>query len=290
MGDLYRGAQGRGAGRVVKDLRFIFLGTGTSAGVPVIACDCATCTSDDPRDTRLRTGAALAWTDARGQERVVLIDTTPDLRQQALREGFRRCDAILYTHNHVDHIFGLDEVRRFNAVMRAPIDIYAEDYVLDSLRRVYKHVFDKAQNVNDSFVATLIAHEMRPERSFELFGLRVTPIRFLHGRLPILGFRFDRVDGVEDSVFPLAYGTDVSGIPTETWPVLEGVRTLVLDALRERHHPTHFNLDQALSAAARIGPDRAWFIHIGHEMKHGEISARLPEGVGLAFDGLVLGE
>ncbi|CAE7803685.1 lipB, partial [Symbiodinium necroappetens] len=225
-------------------------------------------------DKRLRTGAALAWTDARGQERVVLIDTTPDLRQQALREGFERCDAILYTHNHVDHIFGLDEVRRFNAVMRAPIDIYAEDYVLDSLKRVYKHVFDKAANVNDSFVATLIAHEMRPERSFELFGLRVTPLRFLHGRLPILGFRFDRADGVDDPNFPLAYGTDVSAIPTETWPELEGVKTLVLDALRERHHPTHFNLDQALSAAARIGPERAWFIHIGHEMKHAEISER----------------
>jgi len=267
------------------------MGTGTSAGVPVIACDCKTCTSDDPKDKRTRTGAAITWTDSRGQERVLLIDATPDLRAQSLRHDLRRCDAIVFTHNHVDHIFGLDDVRRFNAVMQAPVDIYAEPYVMDSLRRVYKHVFDRAANVNDSFVATLIVHELSAGRAFELYGMRITPIRFLHGKLPILGFRFDRADGMEDapgSVFPLAYATDVSAIPTESWRPLEGVRTLVLDALRERHHPTHFSLNQALSATERIGPDAAYYIHIGHEMKHAEIEEKLPEGVHLAFDGLEL--
>jgi len=215
----------------MKDLRFIFLGTGTSAGVPIIACDCKTCTSDDPRDQRTRTGAAITWTDKYGKDRVVLIDATPDLRAQALRHDLRRCDAILFTHNHVDHIFGLDEVRRFNAVMGSAVDIYAEEYVLESLHRVYKHVFDRAGNVNDSFVATLVVHEMAPERSFDLFGMRITPIRLLHGRLPILGFRFDLIDGsCESGVFPLAYGTDVSAIPTESWRVFDGVKTLVLDA------------------------------------------------------------
>lgn len=276
----------------MRDLKFIFLGTGTSAGVPVIACDCKTCTSEDPKDKRTRTGAAVTWVDDDDKDRVVLIDTTPDLRTQALRHNLRRCDAILYTHNHVDHIFGLDDVRRFNVAMQGPVDVYAEGYVIESLKRVYKHVFEKGENVNDSFVASLIVHEMGPLESFELFGLRITPIRFLHGRLPILGFRFDRADGVEDGaggVFPLAYGTDVSAIPTESWEPLIGVKTLALDALRERHHPTHFNIEQALDAAHRIGPERAYFIHIGHEMKHAEMNGRLPEGVALAHDGLVLG-
>lgn len=284
----------------VTNLRFLFLGTGTSGGIPLIACACAACTSTDPRDRRTRTGAAVQWVDPGGTPRTVLIDATPDLRAQALRHRLWRCDAIVFTHNHVDHIFGLDEVRRFNAVMKAPIDVYAERYVLESLRRVYKHVFEKDQNVNDSFVASLIAHEIPapPESAskaaapIELWGLSFTPVRLLHGRLPILGFRIEAPWGADEgssAVLPLAYCTDVSSIPPTSWRRLTGLRTLVLDALRIRTHATHFNLAQATSAALEIGAGATYFVHMAHEIVHAAIDAELPEGMHLAYDGLTLG-
>jgi phosphoribosyl 1,2-cyclic phosphate phosphodiesterase len=235
--------------------------------------------------------------------RTVLIDTTPDLRQQALRHNLRRCDAILYTHNHVDHIFGLDEVRRFNIVMRAPIDLYAERPTLDALHRVYRHIFDKANNVNDSFVATLIANEIQVETPLDLFGMRFTPIRLVHGRLPILGFRIEpsspsavgrgeqtrTTSPSSPPPLPLAYCTDVSAIPPETWRHLEGLDTLVLDGLRHKKHPTHFSLDEAVNAAANIGARQTWFVHLAHEIAHAEVDATLPEGMNLSYDGLVVG-
>ncbi|MDX2115809.1 MAG: MBL fold metallo-hydrolase [Planctomycetota bacterium] len=284
--------------------RFILMGTGTSGGMPLIACDCATCTSDDPRDRRTRAAGCVQWIDGAGKPRCVLIDAGPDLHEQALRHGLWRCDAIVFTHNHVDHIFGLDEVRRFNAVMRRPIDILAEPYVLESLRRVYKHVFDRSANVNDSFVATLIQREVHaPEErggagaAVELWGMRFTPIRLFHGRLPVLGWRVEPTAALrgaaggegEEWPWPVAYCTDVSSIPTESWRAFEGVRTLVLDALRFRHHPTHFTVDQAVDAALRIGARRTYFTHMSHEVRHAEVDPTLPEGIALGYDGLVLG-
>ncbi len=283
-------------------MRFVFLGTGTSAGIPAIGCDCAVCTSNDPRDTRLRTAAAVQWRDPRGTDRTVLIDASPDLRQQALRANLRTCDGVLFTHNHVDHTFGLDEVRRFNAVMGRPIDIYGEDRVLEHLRRVYKHIFDKDQNVDESFVATLIAHrvdEQAIERGdpIEIHGMRFIPIRLLHGRLPMLGWRIEsgvrsQESGVggPDSSFPLAYCTDVSGIPPESWVRLKGVKTLVIDALRHRKHPTHYTLGQAVGVAHEVGAAQTYFIHMAHDLGHAETEASLPEGVRLAYDGLVLSD
>lgn len=268
-------------------MRFVFLGTGTSAGVPAIGCDCEVCTSEDPRDQRLRTSAAIHFRDPAGRERTLLIDAGPDLRQQALRFGLRRCDAILFTHNHVDHTFGLDEVRRFNVVQKSSIDVYGEPHTLDHLRRVYKHIFEKDQNVNDTFVATLLAHGVDVERPFEVYGLRVTPIRLLHGRLPVLGFRFDAPG--EHPAFPLAYCTDVSAIPPESWAKLRGLRTLVLDALRHRHHPTHLTLDQAVHIADRVGAPATYFVHMAHDLGHAATQESLPAGMGLAWDGLVLG-
>jgi phosphoribosyl 1,2-cyclic phosphate phosphodiesterase len=288
-------------------MRFVFLGTGTSSGIPAIACDCAVCTSTDPHDQRLRTGAAIQFTDAAGQDRTILLDATPDLRLQALRARLRRCDAVLFTHNHVDHVFGLDEVRRFNVVQRAPIDIYAEPRTLDHLRRVYQHIFDAPSNVNPSFVATLIVHSIAPEAPVDLYGLRVTPIRLLHGRLPILGFRIDPPASpptspsssnsvlspqasvlASSSVLPLAYCTDVSGIPPESWPLLRGVRTLVLDALRHRKHPTHYTLQEAVSIADQVGAQRTLFVHMAHDLPHEATNASLPDTMRLAYDGLVL--
>jgi len=280
-------------------MRFVFLGTGTSAGVPAIGCDCAVCTSDDPRDRRLRTSACVIFNDPSGVERVVLIDTSPDLREQALRTRLKRCDAVLFTHNHVDHTFGLDEVRRFNAVMKAPIDVYAEEHTLAHLRRVYQHIFERDHNVNDSFVATLIAHRIDVRVPIDLFGVRFTPIRLLHGRLPIVGFRIERwtsalAGEVPESsgpgeAFPLAYCTDVSAVPPESWKHFEGLGTLVLDALRERHHPTHLTLGRAVEIAERVGARRTYFVHMAHDLGHAETDAALPEGTRLAYDGLVLG-
>jgi len=272
-------------------MRFRFLGTGTSAGIPAIGCECPVCLSQDPRDRRLRTSASLEFSDARGRPRVILLDAGPDLRQQALHAGLRRLDAILFTHNHVDHTFGLDEVRRFNAIMRAPIDIYAEQRTLQHLQRVYPHIFDKRNNVNDSFVATLIAHPIEPEQTLELFGLRVRPLRLLHGRLPILGYRFDPADDSPAAgILPLVYCTDVSSIPPESWRSLQGARTLVLDALRKRHHPTHLTLDRAVEIAERANADHTWFVHMAHDLPHEATNATLPERMALAWDGLVLGD
>jgi phosphoribosyl 1,2-cyclic phosphate phosphodiesterase len=274
-------------------MRLVFLGTGTSAGVPAIGCSCAVCTSPDPRDQRLRTAAAVQFTDPAGQERTVLLDAGPDLRQQALRARLTRCDAVFFTHNHVDHTFGLDEIRRFNAVMQRAIDIYADEHTLEHLNRVYKHIFDRQANVNDSFVATLVSHRVQPEAMVEIFGMQFTPIRLLHGKLPILGYRIEPGPSLRSaaagSPFPVAYCTDVSGIPPETWKHLTGLNTLVLDALRHRRHPTHLTLNDAVNIADRVGAGQTYFVHMAHDLPHEATDDELPERMHLAYDGLVLG-
>ena len=279
---------------MISGLEFIILGSGTSSGVPVIGCDCNVCTSSDPRDQRTRPAACVRFRDAEGDDRVLLIDTSPDLREQALREKLRRCDGIVYTHNHVDHTFGLDEVRRFNALMETPIDVYAEPPTLEHLNRVYRHIFARDKNVNDSFVAALIPHVIDVERPVDLFGLRFTPLRLLHGRLPILGFRLEALDDhrrvaeTQPPPLPLAYCTDVSGIPPETWPRLSCLNMLVLDMLRYRKHPTHLSVDEAIETAQQIGASQTWFTHMTHDIRHAELDEKLPESMALSYDGLVL--
>jgi phosphoribosyl 1,2-cyclic phosphate phosphodiesterase len=267
-----------------------FLGTGTSAGIPVIACDCHTCTSTDPRDTRTRTSATIEFTDPTGIDRVILIDTSPDLREQVLRERIQRVDAILYTHNHVDHTFGLDEVRRFNEVMKQPINIYADQHTMDALTRVYQHIFEPHKNIQKSFIASLIPNIIEPKTPFTLFGLTITPITLMHGKLPILGFIFENPDQPDHQspMLPLAYCTDVSHIPDDTLKALAPTQTLVLDALRDRPHPTHFTLDQALEATSLIKPSRTYLVHMTHDLMHASTDAALPDGVNLAYDGLIV--
>lgn len=270
-------------------MRFTFLGTGTSSGVPAIGCACAVCRSDDPRDQRLRTSACLEFTDGAGNPRTILLDAGPDLRQQALRQGMERVDAILLTHHHVDHTFGLDEVRRFNVLMDAPIDVYADARTFEGVRRVFQHIFDQASNVQKSFVATLIPHHVELARPFDLHGVRVTPFGLLHGRLPVLGYRLEAADErLASPCLPLAYCTDVSAVPPETWTHLRGLRTLVLDALRHRHHPTHLTVGQAVSIAHEVGAEHSYFVHMSHDLPHAETDAKLPEGIHLAYDGLAL--
>ena len=265
----------------VSDFSFTFLGTGTSAGIPVITCDCEVCKSDNPKDKRLRCSVCVRFKDETGQDRVVLVDTSPDFRQQVLREKLTRCDAILFTHNHVDHTFGLDDTRMFNISMSGPLDIYAERHTLDHLSRVFQHVFESHKNVNDSFVANLIPHEIFPEEPIDLFGVTFTPIRLLHGRLPIVGFRIDAIGAPS-----IAYCTDVSSIPPETWPQLENLEVLVLDMLRFRHHPTHLNLDQAIEIAQQVGAKQTYFTHMTHCVMHDKTEEELPSAMHLAYDGL----
>ncbi|MEC8895344.1 MAG: MBL fold metallo-hydrolase [Planctomycetota bacterium] len=279
-------------GPELSNFSFTFLGTGTSAGVPVIGCQCEVCTSDDQRDRRRRASICMQFTDGGGQARAILVDTSPDLRAQALDLRLDRCDAILFTHDHVDHTFGLDEVRRFNAVMGSSIDIYAEKETLDFLHRVYRHIFEAEKNINRSFVASLQEHELRVGEVLDLFGIRFTPIRLLHGRQPVLGFRIEALDGAgevaqsQPGPLPLAYCTDVSEIPGESWGQLGELKTLVLDMLRPQPHPTHFSTAEAVSAAEKIAPGQTFFTHMTHDISHAGLE--LPAGMQLAHDGLVL--
>jgi len=266
-------------------LELLFLGTGTSAGVPMIGCECAVCTSNDQRDCRDRTSALVSYPDegaVLGGRRAcrLLIDTAPELRLQMVRHRIHEIDAVLYTHAHSDHISGIDDLRRFNAVMDAPLEVYAERRVLERFFAMFPYIFESENNINASFVPRLTPRELRVGESIDLFGARWTPLRLLHGRLPILGFRIDYRGR------SLAYCTDVSGIPPETYPLLAGLDVLVLDALRYRHHPTHLTVDQALEQIEHIAPGRAYLTHIAHDILHADLESRLPDGVQLSYDGL----
>ena len=260
------------------EIQLTLLGTGTSAGVPMIACDCEVCTSPDPRDHRDRCAAMLQWTDADGSPRTVLIDTSPELRQQMIRHRVHRTDGVIYTHNHADHVFGIDDLRRFNAAMGEPIPVYAEPSVMEYLQHTFRYIFASHNNVNPSFVPQLHSVAIDPDRAFDIHGLQITPLRLMHGRLPVLGYR----------VGDVAYCTDVSTIPPETYDQLGDLDVLVIDALRYRHHPTHLTVDQALEVIDQLKPRRAYLTHIAHDIRHADLEAKLPEHVHLAHDGLTL--
>lgn len=250
-------------------MKVTFLGTGTSTGVPVLACDCGVCRSPDPRDKRLRPSILLEWEDAS-----VLIDTSTDLRQQGLRIGLERLDAVLFTHAHVDHILGLDEIRQFNWRQRGPVPIYGSSETLAALRRTFWYVFEEVEAGGGR--PRVAVHTV--DAPFALLGKTVVPVPILHGTLPILGFR----------IGAFAYLTDASRIPDASRTLLEGLDVLVLNALRPRPHPTHLSLQEALTEASRIGARRTWFTHMGHEMPHEKVSTSLPVGVQLAWDGLTV--
>jgi phosphoribosyl 1,2-cyclic phosphate phosphodiesterase len=263
-------------------LKITMLGTGTSHGVPMIGCDCRTCRSTDPRDRRSRPSILIERTDQGEGEssfqqavRNILVDTSTDLRQQALAHDMRRVDAILFTHSHADHILGLDEVRRFNAIQRSAIPAYGDRRTVADLRQTFSYIFNDATPPGGGIPDISLSTVAGP---FVLGGVGIVPVPVLHGRRPILGYR----------VGSFAYLTDCSAIPDESWPLLEGVGTLVLDALRDRPHPTHFSVSQAVDAAGRIGADRTYFTHVCHDLPYAETCARLPRGIELAYDGQVL--
>ena len=252
-------------------LRLTFLGTGTSHGVPVIGCDCAVCSSDDPRNHRTRSSVLVEW-----EGRNLLVDTATELRLQARRAGLRRVDAILFTHAHADHVCGLDDVRRFNALQRSSIPCYGNRGTIEDLARQFWYAFADTQAGGGKPSLELIP--IGPDRPLSLFGLEIRPIPALHGQLEVLGYRFGG----------LAYVVDCSAIPEKSLALLEGLDVLVLDALRWRPHPTHLSVDQALGVVSRVRPQRTFLTHICHDLDHEETNRVLPSGVELAYDGLVV--
>lgn len=253
-------------------LRMTFLGTGTSVGVPVLTCDCEVCTSDDPRNHRLRASVLLQWQDPEGKHRNILVDTATDLRQQALRVGLPRVDAVLYTHSHADHLLGLDELRIYNFVQKESIPLYGNEETLAAVRRMFHYAFDETARG----VPRLTLHEL--EGPFELFGREVEPLPVEHGAMDVLAYR----------IGGLAYVTDVSGIPEASADRLHGIDVLVLDALRRESHPAHFNLEEALQEIRRLRPGVAYLTHLSHEFDHVALEDEVPQGVEVAHDGLVV--
>ncbi|MCY4662605.1 MAG: MBL fold metallo-hydrolase [Acidobacteria bacterium] len=252
-------------------MRITFLGTGTSSGVPVIACECATCRSDDARDRRWRTSVALALDDGTS----VLVDASPDLRAQALAFGLTRVDTILLTHEHADHVLGLDDVRIYNFRQRRAIPCLGTARTLARVRGMFSYVFDPATPRGGGLPQLALSTVVGP---FSIGGRTVVPIPLLHGSLPVLGFR----------IGAFAYLTDCNAIPDVSWPLLRGLDVVVLDALRRKPHATHFTLDEAVAAARRIGAARTYFTHMAHDLPHAATCDELPEGMTLAYDGLCL--
>jgi phosphoribosyl 1,2-cyclic phosphate phosphodiesterase len=244
------------------------LGTGTSQGVPVIACKCEVCTSDDPKNKRLRSSLLL---NINGQNFV--IDAGPDFRQQMLREQVNSLRAILLTHEHVDHVFGLDDIRSFNWIQKHPTDIYAEERVQIAIRRIFDYVFADSKYPG---IPKMRLHLIE-NKPFKIDGIKFIPIRCYHHKLPVYGFR----------VGDLTYITDTNFIPKEELEKIKGTRILIINALRRKKHISHFNLEEALEIVSEIQPEKTFLTHLSHDFgKHTEIQKELPENVFVAYDGL----
>ena len=254
-------------------MKVTVLGSGTSHGVPAIGCDCAICTSPDPKDKRTRPSIYL-----RTNETAILVDTSTDLRMQALVNDVRRVDAILFTHSHADHVMGLDDVRRYNQMQKGAIPCYANADTLANLRQMFAYVFNPPKQIGGG-LPELVLREI--DGPFTIGDLRIVPIALWHGKLPILGFR----------IGAFAYLTDCNRIPDESWPLLTadgGVRVMILERLRHRPHSTHFSVGEAVQVAQKLGVERTYLTHISHDLAHAATNAQLPAGVELAYDGLVL--
>jgi phosphoribosyl 1,2-cyclic phosphate phosphodiesterase len=251
-------------------MKITVLGSGTSVGVPTIGCHCSVCTSNDPRDNRLRPSVLVSY-DGRN----VLVDTTPDFRTQALRAAIQRIDAIVFTHSHADHLMGLDDVRPFNFRQSGEIPIYAAPDTMDAIYRCFPYIFDNAQrNTN---VPKLDAR-LLDGSPVDLFGVSFVPVPILHGKQTIYGFRFGSA----------AYLTDHSEIPESSMELLRGLDVLFLDALRYKPHPTHSTVERSLKTVEALAPRRAFFTHICHDLGHERAESMLPRNVRLAYDGLEL--
>lgn len=246
-------------------LKITILGSGTSTGIPVIGCRCAVCLSDHPHNQRTRCSALLNYAKYN-----ILIDTSTDLRQQALREDIRRIDAVFYTHSHADHLHGIDDLRGFNLRSKEPIPLYGSEQTLSTVRNSFSYIFDKSEPV--SYIPRLELHPI--DSSIELFGLEITPIPMLHGKMETFGYRCG----------PFAYLTDCNVIPPTSLTLLNDLELLVLDGLRFTPHNTHFNIPQAVKMAQKIGAKQTLFTHLSHEVDHPVHDLELPDGINLAHD------
>ncbi len=250
-------------------MRVIVLGSGTSHGVPMIGCTCEVCLSTNPKNKRFRPSVAV-----QNGDKTILVDTTPELRMQSLAVGLSRVDAVLYTHTHADHIFGLDDLRRFNDLSGEEIPVYGDRETLDDIRRIYPYIFKDTQVGGGK--PRLSLHEMPSE--FELFGVKIQSFYVMHGKLPVLAFRFGG----------FGYVTDVNHIPDEAMAKLHGLELLILDAVRFDPHVTHFGLYEALDVVKVLQPKQTLFTHLSHRFDHDAVNADLPPGCALAFDGQVV--
>lgn len=248
----------------------IFLGTGTSQGVPMIGCGCEVCTSTDPCDKRLRASVLVKHHGLN-----ILVDAGPDFRYQMLRAGIDHLDAILLTHNHKDHTGGLDDVRAFNYLEKKPVDIYCEKYVEESLRKEYSYAFgeNKYPGAPDWNVHTI------DSSPFSINGVEITPIRGRHFKLYVLGYRFG----------DLAYCTDMNHIPDEEYAKLEGLEHFIINCVRRGRHISHFSLEGALEVAEKVKAKHTWLTHLSHQLPvHQELEAELSDGIKPSYDGLIL--
>lgn len=251
--------------------QFVLLGTGTSVGVPAIGCGCPVCVSSDPRNKRTRTAAIVGLPGGN-----LLIDTPPDLRFQLLREGIGIVHAVIFTHDHADHIFGLDDLRLFPFRLGGPVPLYCEPIVQNRIQRSFDYAFDSGPQTHSGAIPSLQIFPLGLE-PISLLGATVKPLRLLHGpKFQVLGFRIGNV----------AFCTDTNEIPEESFQALEGVEFLILDALRHAPHPTHFNVQQAVEVALRLKPKQTYLTHVCHDLDHQTTCDSLPEGIDLAYDGL----
>ena len=259
--------------RMTPPRTFVFLGTGTSIGVPVIGCECGVCRSSDPRNSRTRPAAVVHLPGGN-----LLIDAGPELRLQLLREKVSRVHALLLTHFHVDHLYGLDDVRVFPKYLGGPLPIYCTAETEAVVRSVFAYAFHPANaHLPPGMLPKMEFRRVTPGVPFEVLGQRVTPVPLVHGKFDVLGFRFDDV----------AYCTDVNRIPDSSLELLNGVRVLALDCLRDgMPHPTHMNLEQALEVVRKLRPRQTYLTHMSHEIDYATTTAALPPGVALAYDGL----
>lgn len=244
------------------------LGSGTSHGVPMIGCRCEVCTSADPRDQRTRASIFVRYGDGVS----ILVDTSPELRVQCVANGVDRCDAILMTHHHADHITGMDDVRRFNWMQRSFVPVYGQLETLAAIRRTFAYAFEPDPRSKSSRPMIQLT-EMR--ETLEVGGHVIRAVPLMHGEMPVLGFRFGR----------FAYCTDVNFIPDSSMSLLRDLDVLILDGLRYDPHPMHFSIAEAIEWAARIGAGETYLTHLTHAVSHARASAELPRGVGLAYDG-----
>lgn len=255
-------------------MRLTFLGTGTSFGVPQVGCNCAVCRSEDPRDRRTRSGALLEAGDAR-----ILLDSPPELRLQLLARGVTDLSAVLYTHEHADHVAGIDDLRIFTVRRQGHLPIYGPPETLETLSATYRYIFDPGVTAFEGTSKPhLRPHPLTPGAEVTIAGLPVLPLAFPHGHLRVYGYRFG----------PLAYLTDVKEVGPDERAALQGVEVLVLNALWWREHPTHLSITEAVDLARAVGAGRTYLTHLTHETGHAELEARLPAGVAPAYDGLTV--